>query len=292
MHRSKRRSLNALLLAMALATAGMAHGAPPRDGPASQVEPVGSVRIMRDLCYGEDRQQCLDVYTRDGSRAAPLIVMVHGGAWMFGDKAHDQVVKNKLAHWSQKGFVFVSVNYRMSRKPDPLQQAKDVATALSYVQRNAVRWGADPTRLVLVGHSAGAHLAAMINSSRALADAAGVARWKATVLLDSAALDVPAIMDAKHYDFYDRVFGSNRAAWEAASPFHLLASPPVPTLLVCSTKRSDSCPQARAYAAKVSGLGGRAQVLPVNLSHGAINDGLGESGELTTEVDRFIQSAD
>ncbi len=254
------------------------------------VAPPGAA-VQRDLAYGPDPAQRLDVYAPREVKAAPVVFMVHGGAWMLGDKGQARVVTNKASHWLSKGFLFVSIGYRMSRSPKVLDQVDDVALALAYVQANAARWGGDPKRVVVMGHSAGAHLVSMLTSAPEFGAAHGVKPWLATISLDSAVFDLPELMRNKHYPFYDHVFGSDPAFWAQASPQQrLVAAPLAPMMLVCSTKRSDSCPQAEAYARKARGLGGRIEVLPVDLTHADVNDRLGTSGEYTRRVDEFIRS--
>lgn len=89
-----------------------------------------NARLERDLPYGNDPQQRLDVYLPAQAKGAPIIFMVHGGAWMIGDKAASGFVLNKVAHWLPKGYILVSSNYRMSRRPNPLDQAYDIAQGL------------------------------------------------------------------------------------------------------------------------------------------------------------------
>ena len=103
--------------------------------------PAG-VRVMRNLAYGADAKQRLDVYLPTHPLTnAPVIFMVHGGAWRTGDKAMSNVVDNKIARWVPDGIVFISINYRLLTQADPLLQAQDVATALAYAQKNAAQWG-------------------------------------------------------------------------------------------------------------------------------------------------------
>ena len=63
-----------------------------------------------------------------GRKQAPILVMVHGGAWKLGDKGNTGVVANKVLHWLPRGYIVVSLNYRLSRPPSPLEQAEDVGT--------------------------------------------------------------------------------------------------------------------------------------------------------------------
>jgi acetyl esterase/lipase len=252
---------------------------------------VGSVWAMdarHDLAYGASVDQRLDVYLPERMHAAPIIIMVHGGAWMFGDKANRGVVEPKATHWTQKGYAFVSVDYRLLPQASPLEQANDVADALAYVQAHAAGWGADPSRVVLMGHSAGAHLVSLLSSSPFIATARGARHWLGTVSLDSGAIDVPGIMNAPHARFYDRVFGNDPAQWQQASPMDRLGRDALPILLVCSSKRPESCLHNRAYAAKAQGLGVRASVLMEPLTHAEINATLGGPGDYTAAVDKFL----
>ncbi len=256
--------------------------------PASQrVDVPAGVRHLANLAYGNDPAQRLDVYL-PAHASGRVIVMVHGGGWRRGDKAMANVVDNKLAHWSAQGDVFVSIDYRMLPQADVAQQVRDVAAAVTYVQRHASEWGGDPADLVLMGHSAGAHLVALLSADPTAA--VGVQPWRATVALDSAALDVPAIMRGRHLPLYDDAFGTDPANWRALSPVQQLTARAPPMLLVCSSERRDSCPAARAFAAAAQRLRVRAEVLPQPRSHGEINVELGQPGAYTDAVDAFLAS--
>lgn len=246
-------------------------------------------RTLTDLAYGSDPQQKLDVYLPKEPKEAPVIFMVHGGAWMFGDKESAKVVANKAARWLPKGYVLVSANYRMSGSPDPLQQADDVARALAYAQANCKSWGCDPSRTLMMGHSAGAHLVSLLTADPAITSRQGAKPWLGTVSLDSAMMNVPETMGARHNRMYDKVFKKDKRLWKEASPFHRLNAAGRPMLLVCSLKRKDSCPQARAFAEKAVSLGRKATVLPVELGHGPINGDLGLPGEYTEAVEAFLR---
>ncbi|NMG33529.1 alpha/beta hydrolase fold domain-containing protein [Azoarcus sp. TTM-91] len=255
--------------------------------------PAGS-QVLHDLAYGTASRQKLDVYlppAASGSGPAAIVLMVHGGGWRLGDKAADRVVANKAAHWLAQGVVFVSINYRLLPQAEPLAQAEDVTRALAYVQAQAGEWHADPQRLVLMGHSAGAHLIALLSADPARAIALGARPWAGSVALDSAALDLVQLMEGRHARLYDRAFGADPATWRAASPQHHLSTQAVPMLLVCSTRRADDpCAQANRYAAAAKTLGVRTEILPQPLSHGDINGQLGLPGAYTAAVDGFLSS--
>ena len=256
---------------------------------ASAGLPMG-VALQRDIAYGADSAQRMDVYLPPHAQRAPILLMVHGGGWRLGDKDNSGVVDNKVARWLPKGVIFVAVNYRMIPKADPLAQAEDVARALAKVQELAPAWGGDPANIILMGHSAGAHLVALITAAPEIAAGQGAKPWKGSVLLDSGALDVPAIMTARHRPLYDKAFGDDPAKWQAASPVHRLAGPTLPMLAVCrSGGIHESCPANQAFAAKARQLGGRVDVLPMALSHGEINMQLGLPGSYTERVEAFMR---
>ncbi len=253
------------------------------------------VECHADLAYGSHERHRLDVYrpAREDIEQdfAPILVMAHGGGWARGDKTHAPSIAHKLEHWSAAGWIVVSVNYRFIPDANPREQAQDLACALAYVQRNAASWGGDATRLVLMGHSAGAHLAALISADAALRIQAGAQTWCATVALDGAALDVVRLMRAPHLPLFDRAFGADEALWQAASPTLMLqeAPPPMPMLMVCSAPRVDSVAQAEAFVHRVHELGGRAEMVQADLTHAQINDLTGAEGPLTNVIDAFMQ---
>lgn len=259
---------------------------------AQQPEALSGVRRLADIPYGPDARQRMDVYLPPNAQGAPVLVMVHGGAWMFGSKAAASVVNAKVTHWVRdQGFILVSVDYRFVPQVDPLQQAQDVARAVATAQASAASWGGDAGRFVLMGHSAGAHLVALLSASPTIAREQGVRPWLGTVVLDSAAVDTTALMQRRHLAFYDRVFGSDPAYWRTVSPTDTLAPGTPPMLLVCSTQRRDgSCTQAKQFAARVAAISGRAELLPQDLSHGQIDAELGLPGAYTAAVDTFIRS--
>ncbi|MRW89333.1 alpha/beta hydrolase fold domain-containing protein [Duganella sp. FT80W] len=256
-------------------------------GPASAL-PAG-VRLLANQSYGNDPRQRYDVYLPAHAERAPVIFMVHGGAWRVGDKANAPVVQNKVARWATRGIIVVSINYRMLPSASVAIQAEDVASALSAAQARAAEWGGDSGKFVLMGHSAGAHLVALLASS---ASAHGAAPWLGTVALDSAAMDVPGLMNQRHFPLYDQAFGSDAAYWSTVSPLAQLKAGGKPLLLVCSSRRKDSCPQADAYASQARALGISVQVLPQDQTHGQINQTLGQPGAYTDAVERFLTSLD
>lgn len=252
---------------------------------------VASAERLANLKYGRHRDQILDVYTPERAANAPIIVMLHGGAWAFGDKRNRQVWRAKAAHWGAGGYIFVSVNTRLLPDADPIDQGRGLALALAFVQANARRWGGDPERMIVIGHSAGAHVAALLAVRNDLRRMAGVRPWEGTILLDTAALDVAKLMTQKPARLYRDAFGADPAYWAAASPIEHFNAGDGPFLIVCSSKRRTTCPSARDFAGQGAKSGVATSILPVALRHSPINRELGEPSAYTNAVDDWIVRA-
>lgn len=267
-------------------------GAGGRDNTTRHALPSG-VRVLTDVAYGSRTRQRMDVYLPARKLAgAPVILMVHGGAWRLGDKGMRSVVDNKVARWVSRGFILISTNYTLLPEANPEEQAHDVAQALALAQGRATEWGGDPEKFILMGHSAGAHLVALLTASPAMALKQGARPWLGAVALDSAAFDVTQIMEGRHLPLYDRTFEKDPAFWRCASPLHQLSAAAYPLLAVCSTQRANFCPQAHEFINKMTSLGVKAAVLEQNLSHRQINQDLGLDGPYTEAVEAFMGSLD
>jgi len=120
-----------------------------------------AVRVEHDRAYGELPRQRLDWYrpARSSDRPRPVVVFVHGGSWYWGSKDQYRFVGAALA---ERGAVVAVINYRLHPEAHLAQSLDDVAAAVAQVERDATRVGGDPTRVYLMGHSAGAELAALI----------------------------------------------------------------------------------------------------------------------------------
>lgn len=259
--------------------------------PAQAQSPARHLAVQTQA-YGADPQQQIDVYAPNHQRVGvPILVMVHGGGWRVGDKAHRAVIDQKLAYWrDQRGFVVVSVNYRLL--PTPVQaQLGDVAQALRYIQQHATTWGADPQQLILMGHSAGAHLVSLLSTMPTWLPAdQQPAPWRMTIALDSAAYDMVALMQRPHLRLYDQAFGQHRTDWQQLSPIHQVHQAVMPMLLVCSSRRADqACQQATEFAHHAQTWGSVVRVLPVDLSHRQINQQLGRNVTYSQAVDQWIE---
>jgi len=247
-----------------------------------------------DVAYGPDPLQKLDVYASARGGKAPVLVMVHGGGWKRGDKIQGAALQNKVPYYTGKGWVVVSINYRLTPQVTPLEQAQDVAAALVHVQRQAPHWGGDGNKVVLMGHSAGAHLVTLVTADARERLATQAAPWLGTVSLDGAGVDIEASMrdgvsGRLLQNIYRDAFGNDPALWRAVSPMAQLRPGAYPMMMVCSTSRPDQpCAPTQAFVDKARGLGVQASLLPVRLSHSEVNADVGLDNALTRAIDRFL----
>jgi triacylglycerol lipase len=116
------------------------------------------VSIQRDIAYGSDPLQKLDVFARDGAQGKlPVLLFVHGGGFTRGDK-HGEFYPDNITLWAAKnGMVGVNIDYRLAPKDPWPAGVKDLASAIAWTHANIARYGGDPNRIVLFGHSAGAN---------------------------------------------------------------------------------------------------------------------------------------
>jgi acetyl esterase/lipase len=121
----------------------------------------GSYKRHADIAYGPDPQHRLDVYVpnRPADASRPLLVFWHGGRWRYGDKSDYRFVGAALA---ESGYVAVVANYRHYPQVKMPGFMDDAARAAQWAAAHGGEYGADPQRFYLMGHSAGAHLAALI----------------------------------------------------------------------------------------------------------------------------------
>ena len=252
--------------------------------------PAGGIAV-RNVAYGPDPAQRFDLYLPARAANVPVVFYVHGGGWANGDKTNPGLT-NKLAHWLPKGYAVISSNYRMVPAAMPLEQARDIARALATAQRRAGEWNLDAGRFVLMGHSAGAHLVALVGADPGLLAAAGAKPPRGVVSLDSGALDVPALMGLPRVPkLYQQAFGADPAYWRSVSPQQQLTRNGLPMLLVCASERgfpTSPCDEARKFAERAQALAVPMVVQPEPLKHGEINHDLGESSAYTTAVSGWI----
>jgi acetyl esterase/lipase len=261
-----------------------------RDRIAERRSQVSDRRGAVDMSYGSDSLQNLD-YWRPAAAGSPLVVFVHGGGWKRGDKSYS--VNEKPAHFLQQGYGFASVNYRLAPPNTVEQEAQDVASALAFLISRADELGFDARRVVLMGHSAGAHLAALVGTDMRYLKEAGLSpeSLRGIIPLDGACYDVPRqIAEGGEFmhDTYLQAFGSERERQIALSPTYQAAAPNAPAFLILHVQRVDGTAQSRALAKALQKAGTAAEVHSFDgrglKGHAEINRRLGDPSYPATPV--------
>jgi acetyl esterase/lipase len=151
--------------------------------------------VQRDIPYADAHpRQVLDIYSPPGAKDAPVVFWIHGGGWQTGDKSSVQL---KPKAFTDKGFVFVSTNYRLLPEVEMGTIIRDIAKSIRWVHDHIAKYGGDPKRLLVMGHSAGAQLAALVCTDDRYLKAEGLslAIVKGCVPVDGDTFDVPAIIE-------------------------------------------------------------------------------------------------
>ena len=169
---------------------------------AAMSNSIFAQQLTKDVSYVENghARHVLDIYTSEEKPLAkrPVMFWIHGGGWVHGDKS-DVSLKPKVL--VDRGFVFVSTNYRLLPDVEMDVLIRDVAQSLGWVHRNIADYGGDPDRIFVGGHSAGAQLAALICIDDRYLNEAGVSFdvLKGCVPVDGDTYDIPRIiMTAEH----------------------------------------------------------------------------------------------
>jgi acetyl esterase/lipase len=220
-------------------------------------------------------------------------VFVHGGGWQMGN--HKATVQAKPQHFRAQGYVFASAGYRVLPDAPVEQQAADVGAALQALRAQAESGGFDPDKIVLMGHSAGAHLAALVASDPAYAgEAFGAIRG--VVLLDGAGYDVVTATATPTMELptlYKDVFGTDPARQKALSPITHVGGKDAPHwLALYVAERAGSKAQSEALVGALAEAGLDASAVAISgTDHGRMNRELGTpAGAAQTEaVDAFLK---
>lgn len=249
----------------------------------------------RTISYGSDPRQAVDIYLPEVARPAagyPLIVYVHGGGWRNGDRS---MVQAKPDFFMGKGWAFASAGYRLLPQAPVEQQADDVAAALRKLLADSQAVGIDPTRIVIMGHSAGAHLAGLVATDPAYLKA-DMARIKGVILLDGAAYDVARQMQDQPLiaqRLYTPAFGTDPARQARLSPITHSAAPNAGHWLILHVaSRKDAAAQSNALGAALREAGSKAEVLSIEgENHMTINRNLGAQDNAHTRAMMAFLSA-
>jgi acetyl esterase len=185
--------------------------------------PPATIKVTKDVAYGDDPLQKIDVYVPAHAQALPIAIFVHGGGFVGGDKSDYDNIPTYL---SQHGIVAVNANYRLAPKVTWPAASDDVGAVVAFLKQNAARYGGDPQRIVLIGHSAGANAVAsyVLDPSIHPEDGPGVV---AAVLISLPASRVTSIGQRDH-----AYFGADASLYAKRAPASHVGDSKLPLMLV------------------------------------------------------------
>ncbi len=260
--------------------------------------------VHRDIPYAEPahERQVLDIYSPSDARDLPVVFWIHGGGWQTGDKSS---VQNKPQAFVDKGFVFVSTNYRLLPGVDMGTIIGDTGKSIHWVHDHIAEYGGDPKRILVMGHSAGAQLAALICTDERYLKAEGLSFsiLKGCVPVDGDTYDVPAIITTA--ETRRRVHGQPQAKYGHREKFgndpakhldfsavtHIARGKEIPPFLILYV---DSHPDTTAQAERLGSVLAAAGI-PAKLfgakdsNHTRLNDDIGlPDNPATTALFEFV----
>ncbi|WOE76121.1 alpha/beta hydrolase [Alterisphingorhabdus coralli] len=259
-----------------------------REGPAPQLIAPDS-----QIAYGNEPRQTIDLYIpADGSdRRLPTVVFIHGGGWTMGDRRR---VQQKPQWFHDQGYAFASIGYQLVPQVTVEEQMQDISKAIFALRANAKNFNLDPDQIIVIGHSAGAHLAALIATDPQYLGK-DIAAIKGVILLDGAGYDLPEIMRSpppEAQNFYVQAFGSDRERQKTLSPITHVAAPNAKNWLILYVEeRRRSRMQSEALADALEASEAIVQLAAVpDTDHGELNRRLG-TGQLIADdlISQFLE---
>lgn len=238
---------------------------------------------------GKKQPENLFAFAFANRRAAPVIVYVHGGGWIKGKR---DKVYGLPQYASDRGYILVSTDYRPVPKTTIDGQIQDVTGAIRWVRANIDRYGGDPSRIVIMGHSAGSHLVSMVAVRKAGGPLRGV------IANDVQAYDLVAyhaLRDNSMAWVYQQAFGPNPDKWVKYSPITYVREgrgyPPF-LILYSQSNYERRKTISRAFATELRRRGTRVALFDGRgYTHGTIASSIGRSRGVTAAIDRFLRVA-
>ncbi len=244
----------------------------------------------------------LDIYAPVADGPHPVVIMIHGGGWRGGDKGNPRIVTAKSRYFVTQGYVYVSINYRLSPAVQHPVHIQDVAKAIAWIHDWISEYGGDPDRMHVMGHSAGGHLAGLvaIDSRWLKAEGKDLSILKSAVLLDPAAYDIPRHVEQFNpigmISLYRLAFSDDWNAWADASlQSHVAPGRQIPPSLIFYTgNRMNADVLARDLADALTKAGSPSRAVDtVDLEHSQINAFIGtENDKMTALIMRLFRSED
>jgi arylformamidase len=291
----------AMVLALTCATAS-AFGSPRRGctGPSTP-----QTVAYEQLPGAPVNATSLDIYApkptcRVAPRRAPVVMWVHGGGYHIGDKSNQVGDKRRL--FNARGYVFISVNYRLTSAGDPTSahypdHYRDVAAAVAWVRTHISSWGGNPHRIALLGHSAGADIVAnVITNTQWLGERALPLRTvRCAGTFDTEGFDKTRVPDGTDESAQWQDALGNDPAYKRDTSATLLAKPHTGIPKTITVTRGT--PLRRSietdFASRLRSLGVSVSIIDASsLTHEEVNSRIGAPGDtvMTPPLMRFLRT--
>lgn len=287
---AKTNPLRAMIIAGVLIALGYAS---MPDTVQAQAGYQASKRAAGSVIYGPHPRQQVDIYApTDAVDDLPVVLFVHGGGWTMGNRRY---VQSKPLHFTNTGTIFASAGYRLVPDVTVEDQAKDVGAAVQALVGQASAIGVDPRRIVLMGHSAGAHLAALVGTDPQYAGDAFDA-IRGVILLDGGGYDIAKYMNEagpRSWEVYNAAFGNTPDRHAALSPITHVGGQDAPHWLALYVEHRDiTRAQSQDLVNALIEAGAMASALPIaDTNHSRMKRELGTpAGAAQTQaVDAFLE---
>src|SRR4051794_6251893 len=255
--------------------------------------------VRKNIPYAgvDDEKRTLDVYSPADAKNLPVVFWIHGGGWQAGDKSD---VALKPQAFMDKGFVFVSVNYRLLPAVDMATLTRDVAKSCRWVEDHIADYGGDPKRPLVGGPPAGAQLAALLCTDERYLKAEGMSFdvLKGCVPVDGDTYDVPAIIEvaetrwrvhhqpASKFDHREKFGNDPEKHRDFSAVNHVAGGKGIPPFLVLHVaNHPDTSAQAFRLGAVLKEAGVPVRVFGAkDTEHSKLNDDLGLPDDPATKA--------
>ena len=200
--------------------------------PILRDAPKDGVHVTKDVAYGADAAQRLDLYQPEGRANVPIVVFVHGGAYVRGARDINEVIYGNVAtYFARMGMLGVNADYRLAPLADWPAGAEDMGAIVSWLESNAQRYGGDASKIYLIGHSAGATHVASYAFDTSLQPVSGPGI--AGIVLMSGRYRVEPKGDDPNFENVRAYFGTDESQYPQRSSInHIQGAESIPTFVV------------------------------------------------------------
>jgi arylformamidase len=252
--------------------------------------------VQKDVAYSTEYHddKKLDIFKPDNNnQKLPVLIHIHGGGWKTGDK---RIQSKHGKFYSDHDIIFVNINYRLTPEVKHPIHAEDCAEAVAWVFNHIDQLGGDKNRIFISGHSAGAHLAALVGTDPSYLQKHNIqsSQLAGIIPVDTASFDLLSRRNERFVKkLIDNAFGTNEAELKAASPMHYVnVNNNYPDFLIfASGNRRAAITQSEELSRRLNESGNIAKAIVVDgYNHRDMNLGMRETnGPISTAILNFIK---